>query len=123
MIYMFLSNNPSSGDINPSNLSCFDQVLCVLRFKANTSGVRIISYHSSLFSGPFTVFGPTDAAFKALPEKFVDFLLKNKTLLADILEYHVAKGKVLSTDLKNEQLVPSLQGKNIRINIYKEGKV
>ena len=69
------------------------------------------------------MFGPTDAAFKALPEKFVDFLLKNKTLLADILEYHVAKGKVLSTDLKNEQLVPSLQGKNIRINIYKEGKV
>ena len=23
MIYMFLSNNPSSGDINSSNLSCF----------------------------------------------------------------------------------------------------
>ena len=23
MIYMFLSNNPSSGDINLSNLSCF----------------------------------------------------------------------------------------------------
>ena len=24
MIYMFLSNNPSSGDINSSNLSCFN---------------------------------------------------------------------------------------------------
>ena len=23
MIYIFLSNNPSSGDINSSNLSCF----------------------------------------------------------------------------------------------------
>ena len=23
MIYMFLSNNPSSGDINSSNLPCF----------------------------------------------------------------------------------------------------
>ena len=23
MIYMFFSNNPSSGDINSSNLSCF----------------------------------------------------------------------------------------------------
>ena len=23
MIYMFLSNNPSSGDINSSNLSCY----------------------------------------------------------------------------------------------------
>ena len=24
MIYMFFSNNPSSGDINSSNLSCFE---------------------------------------------------------------------------------------------------
>ena len=24
MIYMFLSNNPSSGDINSSNLSCLE---------------------------------------------------------------------------------------------------
>ena len=24
MIYMFLSNNPSSGDINLSNLSCYE---------------------------------------------------------------------------------------------------
>ena len=26
MIYMFLSNNPSSGDINLSNLSCYIQI-------------------------------------------------------------------------------------------------
>ena len=26
MIYMFLSNNPSSGDINSSNLSCLTEV-------------------------------------------------------------------------------------------------
>ena len=27
MIYMFLSNNPSSGDINLSNLSCYFIIL------------------------------------------------------------------------------------------------
>ena len=73
--------------------------------------------------GPLTVFGPTDKAFGALPKKFVDFLLKNVTVLADILKYHVASGKALSTDLKNNQLVTSLEGKPIRINIYKDGKV
>ena len=26
VIYMFLSNNPSSGDINSSNLSCFPKI-------------------------------------------------------------------------------------------------
>ena len=29
MIYMFLSNNPSSGDINSSNLSCYSKVVVV----------------------------------------------------------------------------------------------
>ena len=29
MIYMFLSNNPSSGDMNLSNLSCLNSVLPV----------------------------------------------------------------------------------------------
>ena len=32
MIYMFLSNNPSSGDINSSNLSCLreeSQIVCM----------------------------------------------------------------------------------------------
>ena len=32
MIYMFLSNNPSSGDINSSNLPCFikNMIFCML---------------------------------------------------------------------------------------------
>ena len=33
MIYMFLSNNPSSGDINSSNLSCFSCYSCHLFFR------------------------------------------------------------------------------------------
>ena len=87
--------------------------------------LRLLGYHiySSSFSGPFTLFGPTDAAFKALPKKFVDFLLKNTTVLTAILKYHVAAGKAMSKDLTNDQLVPSLQGKAIRINIYKDGSV
>ena len=32
MIYMFLSNNPSSGDINSSNLSCFFLVIALCKF-------------------------------------------------------------------------------------------
>ena len=69
------------------------------------------------------MFGPTNDAFKGLPPKFVDFLLKNLTVLADILKYHVAEGEALSKDLKNDQLVPSLQGKYIRINVYKNRTV
>lgn len=44
-------------------------------------------------------------------------------MLSEILTYHVADGKVLSSDLTDNQLIDSLQGKQIRINIYKNGTV
>ena len=41
MIYMFLSNNPSSGDINLSNLSCSHPIqikLCISIDDEHTNG-------------------------------------------------------------------------------------
>ena len=45
--------------------------------------------------GPFTVFAPTDEAFKALPKGTVADLLKpeNKEKLISILTYHVYREK------------------------------
>lgn len=42
----------------------------------------------------------------------------NITILTKILKYHVLNGKVLSSDLKNELLVPTLEGQEVRLNIY-----
>lgn len=52
--------------------------------------------------GPFTVFAPTDAAFKKLPKGALEDLLKpeNKEKLAAILTYHVIAGKVMAADVK-----------------------
>jgi uncharacterized surface protein with fasciclin (FAS1) repeats len=46
-------------------------------------------------AGPFTVFAPTDDAFKKLPAGTVEDLLKpeNKAKLVSILTYHVIPGK------------------------------
>jgi uncharacterized surface protein with fasciclin (FAS1) repeats len=45
--------------------------------------------------GPFTVFAPTNAAFKLLPDGTVETLLKpeNKGMLTSILTYHVIAGR------------------------------
>jgi len=50
-------------------------------------------------AGPFTVFAPTDEAFKKLPPGTVENLLKpeNKAQLVKILTYHVVPGKVMSS--------------------------
>ncbi len=73
-------------------------------------------------TGPFTVFAPTDAAFNALPAGTLDALLLNPTgALAQILLYHVASGKVMSTDLSDGQMVTTLQGKTVKVSITAEG--
>lgn len=71
------------------------------------------------FTGPFTLFAPTDKGFDALPTDVLDKLSKDKALLKKVLSYHVVSGKLMSTDLKNNELLDSLDNpEKLRINIY-----
>jgi len=51
--------------------------------------------------GPFTVFAPTNAAFKKLPAGTVETLVKpeNKQTLTGILTYHVVPGRMSAKNL------------------------
>ena len=53
--------------------------------------------------GKFTVFAPTDAAFKLLPDGTVDTLVmpENKAKLTSILTYHVVSGQYDAKRLKD----------------------
>lgn len=71
--------------------------------------------------GPFTVFAPTDEAFKKLPKGTVEDLLKpeNKAKLTAILTYHAVSGKVMAADvlkLKDGTQVKTVNGKSITIH-------
>jgi len=52
-------------------------------------------------TGPFTVFAPTNDAFKAVPAKTMDALAKDPAMLKNVLTYHVIADKVMSSDVKN----------------------
>mgnify|MGYP001828462545 CR=1 FL=1 len=73
--------------------------------------------------GPFTVFAPTDEAFGKLPEGTVASLLKpeNKQKLANILKYHVVKGRVYSDDALEAKSAPTLAGSPVRVTATSEG--
>ncbi len=68
--------------------------------------------------GPFTVFAPTNDAFKALFKQLDVSGIKDLTAeqLTPILTYHVVAGKVMSTDLSNTS-VATLNGQKIKIDI------
>ena len=69
--------------------------------------------------GPFTVFAPTNAAFAALPEGTVESLLleENKDMLTGILTFHVVAGNVMSRDLSDGQVVTTVNGQELTVNI------
>jgi len=73
--------------------------------------------------GPFTVFAPTDEAFKNLPEGTVESLLKpeNKDKLAAILKYHVVSGKVMAGDVLKAMEVSTLEGSKAKIGLTING--
>ena len=67
--------------------------------------------------GPFTVFAPTNAAFDNLEDGVLQTLLDNPDLLAEVLQYHVVSGQVMSTDLSNGEVSTLLSGKTIDVSI------
>ena len=74
--------------------------------------------------GPFTVFAPTDDAFKKLPNGTVENLLKpeNKSQLVKVLTYHVVPGKVMSTSLAGKKTeVKTVEGGILAIDATSRG--
>ena len=54
--------------------------------------------------GPFTVFAPSDAAFKALKAGTLESLSKNPAAVKDILLFHTVSGAVAAKDVKNSNV-------------------
>jgi uncharacterized surface protein with fasciclin (FAS1) repeats len=79
--------------------------------------------------GPFTVFAPTDAAFKKLPAGTLENLLKpeNKATLTAILTYHVLPGDYPAARITKSSVkqygVKSVEGSNVKVDLRSGVKV
>lgn len=70
--------------------------------------------------GPFTVFAPTEEAFKKLDKKTLDAVLNDKELLKKVLLYHVVPGKVMAADvvkLNGKSANTALEGAKVHIKV------
>lgn len=123
---MMSSSNPMVGGaaMNPSR-NIVENVSNASNLTTLVAAVKAADLVTTLQGpGPFTVFGPTNDAFNKLPAGTVETLLKpeNKTKLQDTLKYHVISGKFTSADLKDGQVLTTVQGNKLTVMIQ-GGKV
>lgn len=72
--------------------------------------------------GPFTIFAPTDEAFKKLPKGAYERVLKDSGKLKAILNYHVVPGYLMARDLKSGEVMTA-QGTSLTAVVSSDVRV
>ena len=70
-------------------------------------------------TGPYTVFAPSDLAFRKLATGKFETLLEpqNKTKLEDILNYHIVPGKLEYKDLQDGGKLKTANGQELSVKV------
>lgn len=87
-------------------------------FNSFVSAVKTAGLIDALAAkGPFTVFAPTDEAFKKLPSGAYDALLRDAAKLKAVLNYHVVSGYFMARDVKSGEVM-TLQGSTLTAAVW-----
>ncbi|MEM7618960.1 MAG: fasciclin domain-containing protein [Pseudomonadota bacterium] len=110
----------AGGHLKSEKKDIVDTAVAAGTFKTLVAAVKAADLVDTLKGeGPFTVFAPTDEAFKKLPAGTVEDLVKpeNKEKLVKILTYHVVPGKIKSADIKGKkQSVKTVEGSEVEVD-------
>ena len=93
--------------------SIVDTAIAAGNFTTFAAGLKAAGLTDALAAkGPFTVFAPTDEAFRKLPSGSYDALLKDSAKLKAVLNYHVISGYLMAKDVKSGEVM-TLQGSTL----------
>ena len=99
---------PVPTTVVPVEKTALDTAVADGRFTTLVAAVQTANLTTTLNgAGPFTIFAPTDDAFKKLPNGTV--------ATREILLYHVVTGNLMAADLMNLSYVKTVQGDNITL--------
>lgn|SRR5487761_151289 len=91
-----------STTINPQLSNILETATAASEFRTLLQAVQAAGLVDTLTgSGPFTVFAPTDEAFKSLPTGIFAGLMTDVPRLKSIISYHVVDRKIMSDELHN----------------------
>ncbi|MGB3403492.1 MAG: fasciclin domain-containing protein [Microcoleaceae cyanobacterium] len=102
------------GGANLTQVMSSDNRFTILRTLLRTTGLL-----NQLQQGEsWTLFAPTDEAFKALPEQILASLMQPENInqLTNLLKYHVIPGRMNATELSSGK-IESLQGNPLNVEV------
>ncbi|WP_315849993.1 fasciclin domain-containing protein [Mariniblastus fucicola] len=126
MIDSVLIPGQDSGTETSQKKDIVDTAVGAGKFNTLVAAVKAAGLVETLKGeGPFTVFAPTDEAFKKIPAETLEMLLKpeNKEKLQAILTYHVVSGDVRAADVVKLQKAKTVNGQEVDIKVTDENGV
>lgn len=99
-----VSNNIVQAATNEGNLKTFTGAVDAAGLRTELMG-----------AGPYTIFAPTDDAFKAVPASTMNTLMTNKPQMTAVVKNHIVPGRYTIKDLRNLGYVTTLDGKKLMI--------
>lgn len=107
----------STGSAAPADGTIVDVAAANPQFSTLVSLVKKAGLVNTLSSGEYTVFAPTNAAFRKVPKRTLDALAKNPAKLKAVLTYHVVAGAVPASDVVGLERAKTVNGKSVRISV------
>ena len=104
------ATQPASSPVSVADTIAHDPKLSTLNGLVVQAGLS----DTLKAAGPYTVFAPTNEAFKAVPAKTMDELASDPAKLKAMLSYHVVPGKMMSAQVKNGP-ARTAQGGNVAL--------
>lgn len=104
-------------EMKKSGMDVVDTAVAAGNFSTLVTAIKAAGLVETLKGeGPFTVFAPTDAAFKKIPEAQLAALLEDKAALTKVLTYHVVPGKVMAADVVKLNSAKTVEGQSVTIS-------
>jgi uncharacterized surface protein with fasciclin (FAS1) repeats len=115
------ANQAASSSHTAPTKNIVDTAAAAGNFTTLLAGIKAAGLTATLTGkGPFTVFAPTDEAFKKLPPGALEALLKDTAKLKAVLSYHVVAGHVAAKDVKSGEVM-TVQGSPLTAAVSSSG--
>jgi uncharacterized surface protein with fasciclin (FAS1) repeats len=107
------ANDTARNNYTAPAKNIVDTAIAAGNFTTFAAGIRAAGLTEELAAkGPFTVFAPTDDAFKKLASGSYDLLRKDPAKFKAVLNYHVVRGNFMAKDVKSGEVM-TMQGSTL----------